>query len=184
MRRLGIIAATVIAFAPFGSTIAHAAHASHRLPAHHVSASRDIESTITIALVDPHYPAKLDADAQALVADVNAERAKRGLAPLQRDAALDEFAHAKAADMASRGYFGHTSPEGITFQQRMRSAGWPTPYVAENIAFDVSEPAAHAAFVNSPPHYTNLIDPNERRIGVAVVTVGNGETFYVEDFSS
>jgi len=37
--------------------------------------------------------------------------------------------------------------------------------------------------VNSPPHYSNQVDPHERRIGVAVITVGKDETFYVEDFS-
>ena len=80
-------------------------------------------------------------------------------------------------------YFGHTDPAGITFQDRMRAAHWATPYVAENIAFDRDERHANAAFVNSPGHYANMIDPNERRVGVAVITVGRGETFYVQVFS-
>jgi uncharacterized protein YkwD len=86
--------------------------------------------------------------------------------------------------MAAHSYFGHTSLAGVTFYDRMRSARWPTAYVGENIAFDRSETAAHQAFLNSPPHYGNVIDPLEHRIGVAVVSVGIGETFYVEDFSS
>ena len=148
-----------------------------------VSSSRIEENTIVIALINPQHPAGLDAETRTLSADLNNERAKRGLPGLTRDTGLDRIAYAKAVDMAVRGYFGHTDPAGVTFQDRMRAAHWPTAYVAENIAFDRDERHAHEAFVNSPGHYANMIDPNERRLGVAVVTVGNGETFYVQVFS-
>ncbi len=100
-----------------------------------------------------------------------------------RDETLDRFAYAKAVEMAARGYFGHTDPNGITFQDRLRTWRWPTSYAAENIAFDWDEPHAHSAFMHSPDHAANVLDGNERRIGVGVVTVGDRETFYVEDFS-
>jgi uncharacterized protein YkwD len=148
-----------------------------------VSSSQTVETTIAIALVNPKSPVAIDADARSLAADLNSERAKRGVPPLIRDAALDLIAYAKGVDMAARGYFGHTDPAGVTFADRMRAAHWATAYVAENIAFDRDEPHANAAFVNSPGHYANMIDPNERRLGVAVVTVGHGETFYVQVFS-
>jgi uncharacterized protein YkwD len=149
-----------------------------------VGVSEAQEATVTIALVNPQYPAPRADEARALLDDVNAERAKHGLAPLARDAQLDRFAHAKAVDMAARGYFGHTDPDGVAFQDRLRAWRWPNSYAAENIAFDWDEPRAHAAFMNSPPHAQNVLDPKLRRIGVAVVTVGNHETFYVEDFSA
>jgi len=138
---------------------------------------------IAMALVSNH-PHVLQPDAEALAASVNAVRAQHGLPSLQRDAGLDRIAYAKAVDMAARSYFGHTDPNGVTFAQRMRVWHWPSQYVAENIAFDSTEPNAQRAFQNSPPHLANLIDPREQRIGVAVVTVGSGETFYVEDFSN
>jgi uncharacterized protein YkwD len=175
MLTLALIASTV----PAGIT----AQAGDSAPAAIVSSSRTVETTITIALVNPQRPVSLDADARALAADLNNVRAQRGVPMLTRDAALDRIAYAKAVDMASRGYFGHTDPGGVTFQDRMRAARWPTAYVAENIAFDRDEPHANLAFVNSPAHYSNMIDPNERRLGVAVVTVGHGETFYVQVFS-
>jgi uncharacterized protein YkwD len=148
-----------------------------------VATSQAPEAPITISFVNPHYPVPAAAQARALADDVNAERSKRGLPPLARDAMLDRFAYAKATEMAARGYFGHTDPDGITFQDRLRAWHWPTAYAAENIAFDCDEPHAHAAFMNSPGHASNVFDRNERRIGVAVVTVGERETFYVEDFS-
>ncbi len=149
-----------------------------------VGASEIQEQTISIAFVNPQYPKTLGTEADALAADVNAERARHGLPPLVRDATLDRFAHAKASEMAARGYFGHTDPDGVTFQDRLRAWHWPVAYACENIAFDRGEKAAHAAFVNSPGHYANLMDGKVRRIGVGVVTVGDGETFYVEDFSA
>jgi uncharacterized protein YkwD len=142
------------------------------------------EPAIKIPLRDPQYPAPVVDEASTLVADVNAERAKRGLPQLVRDETLDRFAAAKAVEMAANGYFGHTDPNGISFQDRLRTWHWPTTYAAENIAFDYDEVRAHAAFMGSPPHAQNLLDPKEKKIGVAVVTVGRHATFYVEDFSS
>ncbi len=148
-----------------------------------IGASQDApEAPIAIALVNPH-PHALAADAQALADGVNAERSKHGLPALQRDPALDRVAYAKAVDMAARGYFGHTDPNGVTFAERMQVWHWPTAYVAENIAYDSNEKRAQTSFVNSPPHYSNQIDPREKSIGVAVITDGSGQTFYVEDFS-
>jgi uncharacterized protein YkwD len=149
-----------------------------------VGVSGGQEAPIAISFVNPHSPQPIADQARALADDANAERAQRGLPTLARDETLDRFAYAKAMEMAARGYFGHTDPDGVTFQDRLRAWHWPTTYAAENIAFDRDEQHAHAAFMNSPPHARNLLDRNERRIGVAVVTVGEHETFYVEDFSA
>ncbi len=148
-----------------------------------VGASQAAEAPMVITFVNPRYPQPVMDQARALTADVNAERVKRGIAPLARDAGLDRFAYAKAVEMASRGYFGHTDPDGVTFQDRLREWHWSPKFAAENIAFDKDEQHAHAAFMNSPGHATNVLDPSERRIGVAVVTVGDHDTFYVQDFS-
>lgn len=142
------------------------------------------EAPITISFVNPHSPQPVNDQARQLTNDVNAERVKRGLRPLVIDETLSRFALAKAVEMASRGYFGHTSPDGVTFEDRMLQWHWATPYVAENIAFDMDELHAHTAFMRSGAHAANLLDPQERRLGIAVVTVGAHETFYVEDFSS
>jgi uncharacterized protein YkwD len=149
-----------------------------------VSAADGNEPPVAIAFIKPHRPIASAAAAAALLADMNAERARRGIPALRRDAVLDRIAYAKALDMAARGYFGHTDPNGATFHDRMRAWNWPTAYTAENIAFDWDEPHAHSAFMNSPGHARNVVDPNESRVGVAAVTVGFHETFFVEDFSA
>ncbi|HEX3550910.1 MAG TPA: CAP domain-containing protein [Candidatus Elarobacter sp.] len=184
MRLHALVPAVALAAALAGAGGAVHAHAPASVHAPLVSANGEIERSIAIAFVEPQYPTPVLTEADALAADVNDERAKHGVAPLARDATLDRFAQAKAVEMAARGYFGHTDPDGITFQDRMHAWHWPVAYVGENIAFDRDEPRAHQAFVNSPPHEANIVDGNEKRIGVAVVTVGTGQTFYVEDFSA
>ncbi len=139
------------------------------------------DAPISIVFVNPH-PHSIPADAAALAVGVNTERAKHGLPALRRDATLDQVAYAKAVDMAARGYFGHTDPNGVTFQDRL-AARHLNVYASENIAFDSSEASAQTAFVHSPEHYSGEIDPRVQKIGVAVITVGRGQTFYVEDFS-
>jgi uncharacterized protein YkwD len=187
MRLRGVLPSTALAASlaagAFGLVHAHATPAGVHA-AMVAASSAEREPTIPLAFVAPQYPTAVGDQAASLADDVNAERAKHGLAPLSRDATLDRFAQAKAVEMAARGYFGHTDPDGVTFADRMHAWHWPVAYTAENIAFDRDEAHANVAFVTSPPHEANIVDPNERRIGVAVVTVGNGQTFYVEDFSA
>ncbi len=141
------------------------------------------EAPIAIAFINPHAPTALRSEERELFDSVNAERARHGLAPLVHDENLDRVALAKAEHMAEHGYFGHTDPAGVTFEERFRAARLPFNCAAENLAFDRDEPHAHAAFMHSPDHRANVLDPEESRLGIAVVSVGNGETFYVEEFS-
>ncbi|MBV8299897.1 MAG: CAP domain-containing protein [Candidatus Eremiobacteraeota bacterium] len=120
---------------------------------------------------------------RALFNDVNAARAQRGLPALAEDGSLSRFALQVAEQMAQRHYFGHTDPNGITFQDRLRGAGIRYRYAAENMAFDADEQAANQAFLRSPGHYSNIMDGHPHRLGVAVVSAGDGEVFYVEEFA-
>ena len=148
------------------------------------TASADVvESTIQLAFYHPHAPTVAPDQAHVLFADVNATRARLGLSVLVEDARLDRLAMAKAEDMADRHYFGHTDPDGVTFEDRIRESGFRFSFAAENIAFD--EDAAHAnqAFLHSAGHYQNIVDPQDRRMGTAVVAAGDGELFFVEEFA-
>ena len=77
-------------------------------------------------------PGALDTPTDASAADaadavtclVNAERSKRGLRPVSRDADLGQAARKHARDMVRRGYFSHVSPGGSTLGDRLRSAGY------------------------------------------------------------
>ena len=148
-----------------------------------IAATASQEGWVQVAFLHPHAPRVVAGDARALFADVNATRARHGLAVLTPDERLNDMALAVARQMAERRYFGHTDPSGVTFEDRLRAAGYYYRYAAENMALDSDEPHANAALINSPGHYRNIVDVHEHRLGVAAVEAADGETFYVEEFS-
>jgi uncharacterized protein YkwD len=148
-----------------------------------LAATASEEDCIQIAYIRPHRPMVVASEQRALVNDVNAARAQRGLPPLVEDGSLSHFALQVAEQMAQRHYFGHTDPNGVTFEDRLRASGMRFRFAAENMAFDCDERAANQAFLRSPGHYENIVDPHPHRLGVAVVAAGDGEVFYVEEFA-
>ena len=150
-----------------------------------LGASAAEEGTIQLAFVHPMVmPLTVTSQAQTLFSDVNATRARLGLSQLVDDPKLDAFAKQLADQMAKRHYFGHTDPNGVTFEQRLQSSGYRYTFAAENIAFDQDESHANQAFLHSPGHYANIVDPTPHKLGTAVVAAGDGEIFYVEEFAA
>jgi uncharacterized protein YkwD len=80
-----------------------------------------------------------------------------------------------AHEMVRRRYFSHTTPEGVTFDERLRSylAGF-TWSVGETLAWGTGSraaPAANAqAWLKSPPHRRVLLNPRHRDVGIGVAT--------------
>jgi uncharacterized protein YkwD len=148
-----------------------------------MAATASEEDCIQLAYIRPHRPVVVPAEERALVRDVNVARSQHGLPPLTPDESLSRFAMQVAQQMATRRYFGHTDPNGVTFQDRLRASNMQYRFAAENMAFDQDEQHANEAFLTSPGHYANIVDPHPRRIGVAVVAAGDGEVFYVEEFA-
>jgi uncharacterized protein YkwD len=73
--------------------------------------------------------------------------------------------------MLSNGYFEHTSPTGITPWYWFRQAGYNYQYAGENLAMDFFETKdVFTAWMNSPGHRANILNPNFKEIGVAVAT--------------
>ena len=117
-----------------------------------------------------------------LHAEVNQERARHHLVPLERDAALDAVARAHSADMARRGYLSHVSPEGRNPLDRIQAAGIEGfTLAAENAGLtDRADPAPEIlkSWIASPAHNTNLYAPPFNRTGVGIARAANG-TWYV-----
>jgi len=98
----------------------------------------------------------------------NDERSSAGASALVADPALDAVAQAHAEDMAVRGYFDHTNPDGESPFDRMRNAGISFGYAGENIAWYPSAESAVTGWINSPGHHSNMINGNFRKIGIGV----------------
>ncbi|MFK0230318.1 CAP domain-containing protein [Streptomyces sp. NPDC090303] len=112
---------------------------------------------------------------------VNDERAKVGCSPVRADAKLASLAGAFSADMAARGFFDHTDPDGDTPWVRAEQAG-VTGMGGENIARgQVDAAAVMASWMNSDGHRANILNCDFTTLGVGVV-FGDGGPWWTQDF--
>jgi len=121
----------------------------------------------------PEPPRAQDGSLAAQVVDlVNAQRAEAGCSPVSNESRLAAAAQGHSDDMSARNYFSHTTPEGVTFDQRIRAAGYDKPG-AENIAKGQSNAAkVMDAWMNSEGHRANILNCKLKKIGVGVNTKG------------
>ena len=109
----------------------------------------------------------LPAHADPITDALNAFRASQGKPPVTRNAQLNEAARIHAEDMARRGYFNHTSPEGGTMSQRIASTGYQACLAAENIAQGYADAGAVLqGWANSRGHRRNMLS-NATAYGLA-----------------
>jgi len=101
----------------------------------------------------------------------NEQRLANNALPLIENTLLDEAAQLKANDMATLGYFAHTSPEGKTPWYWFGQVGYSYKHAGENLAvnFFESEDVARA-WMNSPTHRANIVKPDFTEIGIGVAT--------------
>ncbi|MEU6069872.1 CAP domain-containing protein [Streptomyces sp. NPDC047082] len=120
------------------------------------------------------------AEAQVLKL-VNEERAKVGCSPVSANSSLSKLAEAFSDDMAARGFFDHTDPDGATPWDRADKAGI-TGLGGENIARGQTDAAAvMEAWMNSPGHRANILNCDFKTLGVGV-HIGSGGPWWTQDF--
>lgn len=113
------------------------------------------------------------ADEAAFVQQINALRSSKGLPALAVHPNLTEKARGWSATMAGEGRIWHSKlSDGIT-------ADWLK--LGENVGMGGGVDSLHAAFVASPKHYENLIDPNFGYVGIGVV-YKDGTLYVTESF--
>ncbi|MEQ8175104.1 MAG: CAP domain-containing protein [Syntrophomonadaceae bacterium] len=110
---------------------------------------------------------------QEMLGYINAERAKVNAPPLILDPSLCNGAYQKSADMAINGYFNHTSPTYGSPFAMMDNLGINYGAAAENIAMHTSVKGAHEAFMNSPGHRNNILNPVFGKLGLGFYRSGN-----------
>jgi uncharacterized protein YkwD len=118
---------------------------------------------------------------QYLFAAANAERAQRGLQALRWEEPLHSAAQRHADEMARRESISHQYPGEADLANRGRLAGARFTVIAENVAEAWSAPEIHDAWMKSPGHRANLLDPRVNAVGISVLRRGN-ELYAVEDF--
>lgn len=113
---------------------------------------------------------------------VNEVRAKAGLQRLRVDERLRAAARGHCKDMARRDFCAHNNPDGVTPVERMLSAGYSAPG-AENVARGQESPrVVMDAWLNSPGHRANLLNPQFTAIGVGVVFLARNGPCWTQNF--
>lgn len=125
--------------------------------------------------------ASLSPFARSVLRAVNAERSKVGLPPFRYNVLLERAASGHAADMQQRRYISHETPEGLTIQNRINAAGYPSvdkatcdcrgwSYVFGEVLDqgDATIEDVMTAFMHSPVHRGILLSPDFDEIGAGI----------------
>ena len=109
-------------------------------------------------------------DQKKLIELTNIERQKKGLPPVSENSALDNAATLKAQNMFQENYWAHFAPSGKTPWDFMLGSGYKFTFAGENLAknFYKSDDVV-TAWMASPTHRDNLLNPKYKEIGIAVV---------------
>jgi uncharacterized protein YkwD len=118
-------------------------------------------------------------DLDAVVTRVNQIRWRAGLRRVGDDAHLARYASTRSAAMAAERVLSHRG-----WDRGLRGAGFTEGAIGENVAYnyetadDVME-----AWMRSPGHRANILEPLFRRIGVGCVIDDRGHRWWTQDFA-
>ncbi len=119
-----------------------------------------------------------------VIALVNQERAKAGCGPLTEDPLLRKSAQGHSDDMAARGFFDHTNPDGADPGKRITAAGYRWSTYGENIAMgQQTAQSVMTSWMNSPGHRANILNCAFKDIGVGIHD-GAGGPWWTQNFGA
>jgi len=121
---------------------------------------------------------------QGMACLVNKERLAAGVPPVGVDNSLVSAAQKHSSDMARMNRLEHTGSDGSSPGSRADKAGFNYKNLSENISFgQQSMEAAMQAFMNSPDHQKNLLDPKAQMMG-AGFSMSGGTPYFTQNFGS
>jgi uncharacterized protein YkwD len=112
---------------------------------------------------------------------VNEQRATAGCKALTASSSLDQLAQNFSDEMAARGFFDHTDPDGKDPWDRAKALGISN-LGGENIARGQADAkAVMEAWMNSPGHRANILNCDYTTLGVGI-HYGTGGPWWTQDF--
>ena len=113
----------------------------------------------------------------AVIAAMNRERAAYGLRPLRVNTRLALAADDRIADLFSKKYFNHVSPDGLQPFVWAQRRGYQYSVIGENLAAGYrSATGVVDGWMHSPGHRANILGRDFDEVGVAIAggsPVGN-----------
>jgi|1186.fasta_scaffold356008_1 hypothetical protein len=128
------------------------------------------------ALAAPQPAGAADGGAEAaFLSSINSIRAAHGVGPLELRSSLTGVARGWTDQMVAAGGISHNP--GLAGSV---SGGWSK--LGENVGVGTNVSTLMNAFVNSPAHYKNIVDPSFNYIGIGVSYDGAGHMYTTHDF--
>ncbi|HEU5002911.1 MAG TPA: CAP domain-containing protein, partial [Actinomycetota bacterium] len=114
-------------------------------------------------------------DPSCFVAAINTARGSAGVASLATNAALALIAQTWSGSMAAVGQISHNLN-----LPNLAPSNWIA--LGENVGVGPSCDSLAQAFMNSPEHKANIMNPAYSSVGVGVVITADGTVYVTEDF--
>jgi hypothetical protein len=114
-------------------------------------------------------------DESCFVSAINSARTAAGVAPLSIQGDLLRISRVWSQTMATAGHIFHN-----TNIANLVPSNWQT--VGENVGMGPTCDSIAQAFMNSPEHRRNILDPAFTTVGVGVVDSPDGTVWVTEDF--
>jgi len=134
---------------------------------------QDIEKQVSLPppLLGPQEQKTSLLTAQGVIEFTNEERRINGASPLAENQKLNAAAMAKAKDILLKQYFEHVSPTGEGPAILAKNAGYEYIRIGENLALGnfSDDQALVSAWMASPGHRENILNPRFKEIGVAAI---------------
>lgn len=125
---------------------------------------------------------------QDVVNLTNQKRSEAGLSALSLNQELSAAAYTKGRDMIDRDYWAHVAPDGTQPWKFFGQFGYKYKFAGENLARDFSNAnEAVNAWMNSPTHKENILNPKYKEIGIGIVEgdlAGSDTTVIVQFFGA
>ena len=109
------------------------------------------------------------------VANINALRASKGLRQLAVHTELVSLGRSWAGEMAKADRISHNPNLSTAVKADWQKLG-------ENVGVGMTVDKLHQAFIDSPTHYKNLVDPDWTHLGIGVVLGRDGAIFTSHQF--
>jgi len=107
---------------------------------------------------------------EQVILQTNEQRAAQGLGGLTLSDELSQAALAKGQDMFADQYWSHTAPDGTEPWYFIEQSGYKYKVAGENLARDFMNTSDMVtAWMASPTHRANLLNPKFEEIGIAVI---------------
>ena len=119
-----------------------------------------------------------------MISVINRYRREKGLSDLEYNYELSLAASIRAAEMSRTGVFEHTRPDGSKWSTVYKELGIKYNRAAENISYGFNDvERAMKAFMNSPTHEHNIMNPDLKYVGIGVAPTGN-TFYYAQEFKA